>query len=69
MVSKLEMLGLRERAEVGVEGIEETDENDREYVKSEGNASLNFWAERSGEGAAEVGALVGALMPPADETW
>jgi hypothetical protein len=30
MVSKLEILGLLERAEVGVEGIEEIDENDRE---------------------------------------
>jgi hypothetical protein len=63
------MLGLRERAEVGVDGIEDTEEKEREYVNSEGNTSLNFIAERSGEGAAEVGALAGVLKPPADETW
>jgi hypothetical protein len=30
IVSKLEMLGLRERAEVGVEGIDDIEENERE---------------------------------------
>jgi hypothetical protein len=30
MVSKLDMLGLRDRADVGVDGIEDTEENERE---------------------------------------
>lgn len=69
MVSKLEMLGLRDRAEVGVEGMEEMEEKDRMYVSSPGNPSLNFCAESSGECAAEVDALVEELKPPAVDTW
>lgn len=55
MVSKLEMLGLRERTEVGVEGIEEAEEWERVYVSSLGKASLNLVAESAGECGFEVG--------------
>lgn len=50
MVSKLEMLGERLRALVGVEGTDD-DENDREWWSgsSEGNASLNLDGAKSGE--------------------
>jgi hypothetical protein len=68
MVSKLEMLGLRERADVGVDGMEDTEEKERLYVKSEGNDSLNFVAEKRGEWAAEVGALVG-MVKGIEDTW
>ena len=50
------MLGLRERVEVGVEGIE--DDKDPGYCKFTGNGSLNFVAERSGEECVELGVLV-----------
>lgn len=43
MVSRLEILGLRERADVGVDGIDDdTDEKDRLYGSSDGKVSLNF---------------------------
>jgi len=56
IVSRLEMLGLRERVEVGVEGIED-DEKDPGYCKFTGNGSLNFVADRSGEECVELGVL------------
>lgn len=68
MVSRLEILGLRDRAEVGVEGMEEMEENERFWVSSPGNPSLNLCADRSGECAAEVDALVEELSPPAEDT-
>jgi hypothetical protein len=62
------MLGLRERADVGVDGIDEMDEKERLYVRSEGNVSLNFVALKRGDAAAEVGALVG-MTKGIEETW
>lgn len=64
IVSKLEMLGLRERMEVGVDGIEEAEEWERVYASSFGKDSLNFMAESAGECGLEVGAL-----DPAEVTW
>jgi hypothetical protein len=50
MVSKLEIDGLRERAEVGVEGIlEEENERACRSGNSVGNGSLNFDGANSGE--------------------
>lgn len=57
MVSKLEMLGLRDRAEVGVEGREELDENDTGYVLLTGYASLNRAGGRTGDDVTDVGVL------------
>lgn len=56
MVSREEMEGLRERIEVGVEGIDED-------VSEEGYCSLNLAGASSGEEAADVGVLtVGVLV-------
>jgi hypothetical protein len=68
IVSKLEMLGLRERADVGVDGIDDMEETERLYVRSDGKDSWNFVAEKTGDWAAEVGALVG-IAKGIDETW
>jgi hypothetical protein len=68
MVSKLEMLGLRERADVGVDGMDDMEEKERLYVRSVGKGSVNFVAEKSGEWAAEDGALVG-IVKGIEETW
>jgi hypothetical protein len=64
IVSKLEMLGLRERTEVGVEGMEDAEEWERVYVSSLGKASLNLVAESAGECGFEVG-----VRCPAEVTW
>jgi hypothetical protein len=48
MVSREEMDGERERADVGVEGTED-EENEPEDWMSDGNRSLNFAALNSGE--------------------
>jgi hypothetical protein len=57
MVSKLEMLGLRERRDVGVEGMDDAEETERVYVSSVGKDSLNFIADSAGDCGAEVGVL------------
>lgn len=64
IVSKLEILGLRERSEVGVEGIED-EEKERVYVSSApGKDSLKRVAERRGDCGVEVGAL-----EPTEDIW
>lgn len=57
MVSRDEILGLRERKLVGVEGIDEPDETGRL-----GNGSLNFAGSIRGEEWDEVGLLLAGLL-------
>lgn len=57
MVSNEEILGLRDRRLVGVDGIDDADE-----VEKPGNGSLNFVANMTGDECVEVGLLIGLLV-------
>lgn len=54
MVSREDILGLRERILDGVDGIDDADADDKQY---DGYDSLNFAEKLFGEGCIEVGLL------------